>query len=132
MLNQDNRVITFAQWQHLGNNPVEFPNFSTIGNYWIVDETTGWAYWANILEPGQATSFYVDAKLPQSAGLDTISGDWNYTLHVMGGFAGTTESNVTELLSSTDDERGHIVWERVAEELELEGWNLKKKHKDNT
>lgn len=129
VLNQDHNVITFAQWQHMRNDSVEFPDFSAIGNYWVVDETTGWAYWANILEPGQATSFYVDAKLPQGdenprTGLYGISGDWNYTLHVMGGFAGTTESNVVELIDPTNDERGHLVWERVAEELELEGWNL--------
>lgn len=111
----------------MGNNPVEFPDFSGIGNYWVVDEDTGWAYWANILEPGQATSFYVDAKLPQGdeadrTGLYGISGDWNYTLHVMGGFAGTTEANVLELLEDGEDVNGATIWHNVATELELEGW----------
>ena len=123
VLNQDHSVITFEQWAFMRNNPSEFPGFSTIGNYWVVDETTGWAYWANILEPGQATSFYVDAKLPQSAGLGAISGDWNYTLHVIGGFAGTTQANVLELLEDVVDVNGATIWHNVATELELEGWD---------
>lgn len=129
VLAQDERVMTFEQWQFRKNQSIgDFENFDGVGNFWVVDEATGWAYWANVLEPGQATSFYVDAKLPQgrgsgNSGLDSINGDWNYTLHVMGEFAGTSEGNVNVILGVSDVAGRHI-WSTVAEELELEDWDF--------
>ncbi|MCL2864878.1 MAG: hypothetical protein FWE25_04990 [Lachnospiraceae bacterium] len=66
-------VITMADWNAL-NRPV--------GYFWIVDED-GWAYWAQVLMPGWATSNLLDAinvNMPNNV-------DWNYEIHVIGEFA---------------------------------------------
>lgn len=94
VLNQERPPIPFEQWLGL-------PNEERVGNFWIFDRSTGWAYWADLLEGatpgsaagGQATSFLVDNKLRQ-AGLGSIQMDWSYKLHVIGGFAAFTEQGI--------------------------------------
>lgn len=49
-LSQDRGVITMAQWTAAGK---------PIGHFWVVD-TDDWAYWANPLMPGEATSLLLD------------------------------------------------------------------------
>ncbi len=86
VLSSERPPITYSRWETL-DHPV--------GNFWIVDEATGWAYWADLLESGEATSFLLDSKAPQS-GRDEIKTEWAYELHVIGEFAGTgtiTESD---------------------------------------
>ncbi|MCL1858843.1 MAG: hypothetical protein FWF92_06380 [Oscillospiraceae bacterium] len=43
-------VLTMEDWQNMG---------SPIGNYWVID-TDGWAYWASLLMPGQATGLLLN------------------------------------------------------------------------
>jgi len=33
---------------------------SPIGNYWVIDRSDGWAYWASALQPGDATGLLLD------------------------------------------------------------------------
>lgn len=92
VLDQERAPIPFEQWNML-------PNEERVGNFWVFDRTTGWAYWADLLEGatpgsaagGQATSFLVDNKVRQD-GLESIRMDWSYKLHVIGGFAAFTET----------------------------------------
>lgn len=92
VLNQERPPIPFEQWEVLEEE-------EQVGNYWIFDRSTGWAYWADFLEGatpgsaagGQATSFLVDNKVRRD-GLDDIRMDWSYKLHVIGGFAAATEN----------------------------------------
>ena len=49
---QDREVISMETWLTLNEG-------EKTGNFWVVD-ADGWAYWANFLEPGQATSLLVD------------------------------------------------------------------------
>ena len=70
----NNGVITMAQWQAL-------PAANRVGNFWVID-TDGWAYWANFLMPGTATSLLLDAIHPNMPSVD-----WYYAIHVTGEFA---------------------------------------------
>lgn len=47
---ETDKVITMAQWRSAG--------FAS-GNFWVVD-TDGWCYWAQALEPGEATGVLLD------------------------------------------------------------------------
>ncbi|MEQ7308908.1 hypothetical protein ABQD49_01120 [Lactococcus petauri] len=92
VLDQERPPLSFEQWQGLEEE-------EQVGNFWIFDQSTGWAYWADFLEGatpgsaagGQATSFLVDNKVRRD-GLDDIRMDWSYKLHVIGGFAAATEN----------------------------------------
>lgn len=105
VLEQDRAPIPFEQWELLEEE-------DKVGNYWIFDRTTGWAYWADLLEGatpgsaagGQATSFLVDNKLRQT-GLESIRMDWSYKLHVIGGFAEGT-ANAIDQFSDVDASGG--------------------------
>ncbi|WP_270344973.1 hypothetical protein [Lactococcus petauri] len=105
VLEQERAPIPFEQWENLDEE-------EQVGNYWVFDRTTGWAYWADLLEGatprsaagGQATSFLVDNKLRQ-AGLESIRMDWSYKLHVIGGFAEGTAAAI-ERFSDVDDPDG--------------------------
>lgn len=70
-LPQDLTPMTLQEWQ--GTNQV--------GNFWVIDHETGWAYWANQLNGGQATSYLLDAAemLPDA---DNINGSYYYAIHV--------------------------------------------------
>ncbi|NHI76621.1 hypothetical protein [Lactococcus petauri] len=107
VLEQERAPIPFEQWELLNAE-------EQVGNYWIFDRTTGWAYWADLLEGatpgsaagGQATSFLVDNKLRQEAGLESIRMDWSYKLHVIGGFAEAT-ANAIDQFSYVDAPGGN-------------------------
>ncbi|KAA8718750.1 hypothetical protein NG812_01295 [Lactococcus garvieae] len=106
VLDQERPPLTYAQWLNAG---------TPVGNFWVIDQDTGWAYWANFLAGGAATSFLVDSKLPQDA-LADIEGDWSYQLHVIGQFA--SEGDISEFWES-DDAAGLSTehGERVIEEI---------------
>ncbi|WP_307984036.1 hypothetical protein [uncultured Lactococcus sp.] len=75
-LQQERAPITMAQW-------FELPNNQKIGNFWVMDQETGWAYWASVLEPEAATSYLLDAAEMTSAIEDTVfSGTYYYGIHV--------------------------------------------------
>nr|WP_285004642.1 DUF6273 domain-containing protein [Lactococcus garvieae] len=49
----------------------------------VVDHTTGWAYWASLLEPGNASSYLLDAAELTEAIEDTVfNGSYYYGIHV--------------------------------------------------
>ncbi|MEY8443274.1 hypothetical protein AALA52_03315 [Lactococcus ileimucosae] len=73
-LQQDRAPITMIQWAAL---PLE----DRVGNFWVIDHQTGWAYWANVLQSGEATSYLLDAAEMTSAAKN-ISGQYYYGIHV--------------------------------------------------
>ncbi|MFK4895547.1 hypothetical protein ACI1TH_01360 [Lactococcus petauri] len=82
------------------------------GHYWVVDSEAGWAYWADALqgaapgsaEGGEATSFFIDSKAPQEAGLNSIRVDWTYKLNVFGEWNQFTLNFVNEFTQDDDNE----------------------------
>ncbi|WP_242359426.1 hypothetical protein [Lactococcus petauri] len=51
------------------------------GAFWVMDEETGWAYWSQALQPGQATSYFIDAAV-MTAETKAITGSYYYAIHV--------------------------------------------------
>lgn len=70
-LEQEHAPMTINQWYAL-------PNEEKIGNFWVIDQQTGWAYWANRLEPGEATSYLLDAAVMTDAIEDTVFNGFSY------------------------------------------------------
>jgi len=59
------------------------PNNQKIGDFWVMDQETGWAYWASMLEPEAATSYLLDAAEMTSAIQETVfNGTYYYGIHV--------------------------------------------------
>ncbi|MEY8538898.1 hypothetical protein AALM99_10735 [Lactococcus muris] len=78
-LQQDRAPMTMNQWSTL-------PNEDKIGNFWVVDPNTGWAYWANRLDREQATSYLLDAAEMTAAIEDKVfNGFYYYGIHVESG-----------------------------------------------
>lgn len=66
-------VMTMAEWIAAGSHP---------GPYWVYD-TDGWAYWAQALEPGEATGLLLDGiEMTNKPG-----DNWYYAINVVGQFA---------------------------------------------
>ncbi|WP_042219616.1 hypothetical protein, partial [Lactococcus garvieae] len=75
-LRQQRAPMTIEQWSNL------LP-YQQIGDFWVVDHTTGWASWASLLEPGQASSYLLDAAELTEAIEDTVfNGSYYYGIHV--------------------------------------------------
>ncbi|MEY8458133.1 hypothetical protein [Lactococcus ileimucosae] len=75
-LQQDRAPMTISQWAALPNN-------LKVGNFWVIDHQTGWAYWANQLQAGETTSYLLDAA-QMTAAADSIPGEYYYGIHVDG------------------------------------------------
>ncbi len=88
VLNQARPPMTFAQWQTLAVD-------DRVGNFWVIDQEMGWAYWANLLSGGQATSFLLDSKRAQPA-LSTLKGAGSYQIHVIGQFSSNDTAYLAE------------------------------------
>ena len=74
--NKQRPVMTIQQWS-------ELQPYQQIGDFWVVDHTTGWAYWASLLEPGEASSYLLDAAEMTAAIEDTVlNGSYYYGIHV--------------------------------------------------
>lgn len=73
-LSQEKAPITMAEWLELDDD-------EKIGNFWVIDHQTGWAYWASKLEAGQATSYLLDAAemTDQARGINGLA---YYAIHV--------------------------------------------------
>ena len=69
---QSATVLTMAEWKAQG---------SPTGKYWVYD-TDGWAYWAEAIEPGEATGLLLDG-----IELQKHLSDWYYAIHVSAQFA---------------------------------------------
>ena len=75
-LEQERAPITMVQW-------FDLPNNQKIGDFWVMDQETGWAYWASMLEPAAATSYLLDAAEMTSAIQETVfNGTYYYGIHV--------------------------------------------------
>ncbi|MEY8443492.1 hypothetical protein AALA52_04440 [Lactococcus ileimucosae] len=78
-LPQDRAPMTMDQW-------ITLPNYQKIGNFWVVDHNTGWAYWANRLDSEQASSYLLDAAEMTAAIEDKVfNGFYYYGIHVESG-----------------------------------------------
>lgn len=97
VLDQDRAPVTYLQWLALNAD-------DRVGNFWVIDQETGWAYWADFLAGGAATSFLLDSKLPQTTALEGFEGDWSYQPHVIGQFA--SEGDVADFWE--DDNEGDL------------------------
>ncbi len=65
-------VMTMKEWMEAGSTP---------GAYWVWDED-GWAYWAQAIQPGEATGLLLDGIELNSA----VSDSWYYGINVVGQF----------------------------------------------
>ena len=75
-LRQQRAPMTIEQWDNLDD-------WQQVGDFWVVDHTTGWAYWASLLEPGNASSYLLDAAELTDAIEDTVfNGSYYYGIHV--------------------------------------------------
>ncbi len=75
-LQQQFAPITIEQWAQL-------PPRQQIGDFWVVDHQTGWAYWASLLEPKETTSYLLDAaKMTDAIKETVVNGDYYYGIHV--------------------------------------------------
>lgn len=75
-LPQGRPPMTIEQWD-------ELPDYQKIGDFWVIDHQTGWAYWASLIEAGNATSYLLDAAEMTSAIDETVSnGYYYYGIHV--------------------------------------------------
>ncbi|MEY8538907.1 hypothetical protein AALM99_10780, partial [Lactococcus muris] len=73
-LAQDRAPLTLQQWSAL-------PNEHKIGDFWVIDHETGWAYWASQLQEGETSSYLLDAAVMTEAAHD-IRGSYYYAIHV--------------------------------------------------
>ncbi|MGL4334875.1 MAG: hypothetical protein ACRCSC_07425, partial [Lactococcus garvieae] len=75
-LQQERAPITMAQW-------FDLPNNQKIGDFWVMDQETGWAYWDSMLEPEAATSYLLDSAEMTNAIQETVfNGTYYYGIHV--------------------------------------------------
>ncbi|WP_081166577.1 DUF6273 domain-containing protein [Lactococcus garvieae] len=75
-LQQQRAPMTIEQWAQL-------PPIQQIGDFWVVDHQTGWAYWASLLEPAETTSYLLDAaEMTEAIKQTVVNGDYYYGIHV--------------------------------------------------
>lgn len=90
---QDQPVMLLSQWNAL---PVQ----DRVGNFWVVDPQTGWAYWANLLFPGEATSFLLDQATFITSGL---RGNVYYGIKVVPNMVANTDNTVNSFWSDAEN-----------------------------
>ena len=97
-LQQERPPMTIQQWEQLDPN-------QRFGNFWVLDHNTGWAYWAELLEEEQATSYLLDAAVVRDEVVrrSFVNGSYYYAIHV--------DSQVISPLDIDrfleDDDQGH-------------------------
>ena len=75
-LQQQRAPMTIEQWDQL-------PPRQQIGDFWVVDHQTGWAYWASLLEPAETTSYLLDAaEMTEAIKQTVVNGSYYYGIHV--------------------------------------------------
>lgn len=90
----ENKLIyTMAEWLALEEE-------NQVGNFWVLDED-GWAYWANVLAPGNATSLLLDQIRINS---ETVKTEIVYEIDVIGEFA--TLSDLDKFIDGTYTDHG--------------------------
>lgn len=97
-LRQERPPMTIQQWEQLNPN-------QRFGNFWVLDHNTGWAYWAELLEQDEATSYLLDAAVVRDEVVrrSFVNGSYYYAIHV--------DSQVISPLTIDrfleDDDQGH-------------------------
>ncbi len=95
-LQQQRPVMTIQQWS-------ELQPYQQIGDFWVVDHTTGWAYRDSLLEPGEASSYLLDAAEMTAAIEDTVfNGSYYYGIHVDSQLISPDTENMNEFLTDGD------------------------------
>lgn len=74
---QERPPMTIQQWEQLDPN-------HRFGNFWVLDHNTGWAYWAELLEAEQATSYLLDSAVVRDEVVrrSFVNGSYYYGIHV--------------------------------------------------
>lgn len=98
-LPQERPPMTIEQWDTLTVR-------QKVGDYWVIDHNTGWAYWASLLEVGEATSYLLDAAEMNTTALDQniANGTYYYGIHVDSQFISRNE---LDLFLAPDAEGTH-------------------------
>ncbi|MBL3716136.1 hypothetical protein GHK52_04815 [Lactococcus garvieae] len=102
---QDQPVMLLSQWNAL---PVQ----DRVGNFWVVDPQTGWAYWANLLFPEEATSFLLDQANFSTSG---IRGDYYYGIKAVANMVANTEGDVSALWEEAPENHSDLAKQLVDE-----------------
>lgn len=87
---QDRAPITLSQWEerYLAYQNGQSDGEDLIGNYWVMDEADGWAYYAIALQAGDATSYLLDASHMTDEAHE-FPGSYYYGIHVKSELIGT-------------------------------------------
>lgn len=98
-LPQERPPMTIEQWDTLTVR-------QKVGDYWVIDHNTGWAYWASLLEVGEATSYLLDAAEMHATALEReiANGTYYYGIHVDSQFISRNE---LDLFLAPDSEGAH-------------------------
>ncbi|MEY8537806.1 hypothetical protein AALM99_05035 [Lactococcus muris] len=102
---QDQPVMLLSQWNAL---PVQ----ERVGNFWVVDPQTGWAYWANLLFPEEATSFLLDQATLAIGGL---RGDLYYGIKAVANMVANTDGDVAALWEGSNEKHSALAKQLVDE-----------------
>lgn len=92
---QERPPLTMTEWEELEGH-------EKVGRYWVVDEETGYAYWASYLQPGQATSYFID-QTDMADAIKERPGSWYYAILVQGNMVTPTEDNITSFFEEGGD-----------------------------
>lgn len=88
-LTQERHPLLMSEWLAL-------PRTSQQGDFWVIDED-GWAYWANILPPGESTSLLLNSLTWNQSTMADLE-KWYYGIDVVGEFS--SKSDVSQLATS--------------------------------
>ncbi len=99
VLREERQPMTVKQWANLSDD-------ARLGNFWVVDHVSGWAYWANKLNPDEATSYLLDNADLSSQG-KRMSGTWYYGIHVIGDYDSLELNNAAQDPFFTGNEQHH-------------------------
>ncbi|MEY8444332.1 hypothetical protein AALA52_08830 [Lactococcus ileimucosae] len=92
---EEHPPMTLTQWEGLKEH-------EKVGRYWVVDEESGYAYWASYLQPGQATSYLID-QTDMAEAIKEEPGSWFYSILVQGNMVSPTETNINSFFEKGGD-----------------------------
>ncbi len=102
---QDQPVMLLSQWNAL-------PVSQRVGNFWVVDPQTGWAYWANLLFPEEATSFLLDQADLLTGGM---RGELYYGIKAVANMVANTNVDVNAFWDGGNENHSDLAKQLVEE-----------------
>ncbi|WP_308004108.1 hypothetical protein [uncultured Lactococcus sp.] len=123
---QERPAMTMEQWEH------DLSDEEKIGDFWVIDHQTGWAYWASKVRPKETTSYLLDAaQMTEEA--DNINGSYYYGIHVSSHLVSPEESDDFLESDSEGEHHEHLpaFLEGIRNNAMDEGWNLPPLPSDN-